>query len=381
MTRTLLFLANDASSFVSHRLPIAKAAITQGYCVHVAAPSDHDAATIICKAGADFHPIPLDRGSRNPFVEMHTVLFLWSLFGRLKPSVIHCIGMKSVLYGGMMARIRRVPSAVYAITGLGFMFLHDDISIRLARFLISVLYAFALRHKNARVIFQNSDDRRLFELNQLIGRTPVDMICGCGVDMTIFQPRSDRKLFDSDQPVVMFPARLIRDKGLDEFIDAAEVLRPDFPTVRFVLVGRTDLINPTSVTQSELQNWVDSGIVEWWGFSNDMATTLRQADMVVLPSYREGLPRSLIEAAATALPVVTTDVPGCRDVVRHGETGLLVPAYDGMATATAIRQLLNAPNQARAMGAIGREMAEAEFSVKTFVELSLASYTALEAPE
>ena len=381
MTRKLLFLANDASSFVSHRLTIAKAAITQGYCVHVAAPSDHGAAKIIRAAGADFHPVPLDRGSRNPFVEMYTVLFLWSLFGRLKPRIVHCIGMKSVLYGGIIARMRRVPSAVYAITGLGFMFLHDDIGVRMARILIKILYTFAMRHKNARVIFQNSDDRRILGLNQLFGGTPVDMIRGCGVDLTIFQPRSDRKLFDSDRPVVMFPARLIRDKGLDEFINAVKLLRPDFPTVRFVLVGRTDVINPTSVTQSELQNWVDQGIVEWWGFSNDMATTLRQADMVVLPSYREGLPRSLIEAAATALPVVTTDVPGCRDVVRHGETGLLVPAYDGTATATAIRQLLNTPNQARAMGTMGREMAEAEFSVKTFVELSLASYTALEAPE
>lgn len=374
----LLFVVHDAPFFISHRLSLAEAAVARGYDVHVAAPADPEAEERIRATGADFHPIPLNRSSRNPLNEAKLVRFLWQLVGQLTPSLMHCVGMKPVLYAGAVARVKRVPGVVHAITGLGFMFLRQDLKIKVARQLIKLLYGFALGYKNARAIFQNPDDLALFQQSGLVDPAAVDMIRGCGVDMTTFRPRA-KGIFVSDAPVVMFPARLIRDKGLGEFIEAVRLLRDDFPHVRFVLVGRTDAVNPTAYQEADIQAWIKEGLVEWWGFSEDMSETLRQADLVVLPSYREGLPRGLIEAAATGLPVIATDVPGCREVVRPGKTGFLVPAYDGAAIARVMRQILSDLTTARLYGMAARKMAEEEFSVETFVTQSFATYHRVEA--
>jgi glycosyltransferase involved in cell wall biosynthesis len=278
-----------------------------------------------------------------------------------------------VLYGGLVARFARVPAVVHAITGLGYVFLIDGTAARIQRAIVKSFYAFALGHRNAHAIFQNPDDLKLFLDSALVDRSITSMIKGCGVDMAAFAPGGEPE----GPPVVMFPARILGDKGVHEFVAAARLLKQKGAAARFVLVGRTDADNPTDVGETGIKAWTDEGAVEWWGFAHDMAATLAKAHIVCMPSYREGLPRVLIEAAACGLPIVTANVPGCREIVRDGDNGFLVRPRDGPATAEAIAKLLDDAALRQRMGGRGRAIAVAEFSVEDFVSMSLAAYRAV----
>jgi glycosyltransferase involved in cell wall biosynthesis len=238
------------------------------------------------------------------------------------------------------------------------------------------LYRFALHHPNARVIFQNPDDLGLFLERRLVDPETVVMIRGCGVDMDLFRPRPAG--VPENEVRVMFPARILGDKGVNEFVAAARMLKAEGTRGRFILVGRRDPLNPTDVPEATIRGWEAEGLVEWWGFRTDMPTVLPQAHVICMPSYREGLPRGLIEAAACGLPIVTADVPGCREVVRHEDNGLLVPARDGRATAAALRRLIDDAGLRARMGARSRARAVAEFSVEQFVADTLAAYAAVD---
>jgi glycosyltransferase involved in cell wall biosynthesis len=218
-------------------------------------------------------------------------------------------------------------------------------------------------------LVQNVDDAALVEQTGV----PIDrirQINGSGVDLTRFVPSPE----PAGPPMVLFPARLLRDKGLLEFIAAARDLRQHDIDARFVLAGAPDL-NPTSVSHAEVNSWVQEGVVECLGWVEDMAPLMAAAAIVCLPSYREGLPKALAEAAAAGRPIVATDVPGCRAVVDHGHNGLLVPPRDAAALADALRQLLADPERRRAMGAQGRRRAQREFSVETVIQKTLALYS------
>ncbi len=372
MTR-LLFLLNDAPFFVSHRLVVAQAARDAGMEVHVAVPFDERAVKIISDAGITHHDIPLRRGARGMVGELKLLRSLWRVIGNVRPDVVHAVTMKPVLYGGIIARFRRVPAVVHAITGLGYLFLIDGFAARVQRGLVKILYRIALGHPNVRAIFQNPDDLALFQSNHLVRRNSTIMIKGCGVDMDDFVPAPE----PDGIPVVLFPARIIGDKGVREFVEAARILRGQGIQATFRLVGRTDPDNPTDIGEPVVRAWEREGLVEWKGFATDMATEFAQCHMVCMPSYREGLPRVLIEAAACGRPIVAADVPGCREVVRDGETGTLVPVRDAMGTALALRRLIENGDIRGQMGAAGRKMAEAEFSSESFVANSMAVYDAV----
>jgi len=284
--------------------------------------------------------------------------------------------MKPVVWGGIATRLLGVPAVVHAVTGLGYLFIRSGPAAWAQRQAVKALYRFALGHGNGRVIFQNGDDRDLFLRHRLVKAERVVMIRGCGVDMTEFSPASE----PDGPPAVLFPARLIGDKGLNEFIAAVEILKARQVEARFVLVGRHDPQNPTNIDPARVADWQRRGLVEVGGFATDMPAALNAAHIVCLPSYREGLPRTLIEAAACGRAIVTTDVPGCREVVRHGENGLLVPVRDSAALAEALAVLIDDPERRRTMGARGRAMAEAEFSVERFVAESLDTYRAVLPP-
>jgi glycosyltransferase involved in cell wall biosynthesis len=366
----LLFLLNDAPFFVTHRLSVATAARDAGWEVHIAVPYDEDAVRTITAAGITHHDAPLARGGTNPLAEFRLMHAYWSLMRRIKPDLVHAVTMKPGAYGGAVARLLGVPALVIAVTGLGFLFLRDTAKTRILRWIVLRLYGFGLGHRNCRAIFQNPDDLALFEHHNLVGRTAVHMIRGCGVDLATFAPTPE----PDGTPVVVFPARLIDDKGIHEFLGAARLARQRGITARFRLVGRTDADNPTDVGEAMIRRWEAGGLIEWQGFSSDMPETFSRCHIVCLPSYREGLPRTLIEAAACGRAIVTTDVPGCREVVRDGDNGLLVPARDGEATAEAIFRLVEEADLRHAMAARGRAIAEAEFSVELFVEQSLRVY-------
>jgi glycosyltransferase involved in cell wall biosynthesis len=263
-----------------------------------------------------------------------------------------------------------VPATVLAITGLGYLFVTESLAARAMRHVALALYRFALANRPLRAIFQNPDDLALFRAHGLVADDVVRMIRGCGVDMSAFPARPE----PAGETVVMFPARILGDKGVHEFVGAARLLKAKGIAARFVMVGRTDPDNPTDVGEAGIRRWIEEGVVEWWGFSEDMPATLARATLVCMPSYREGLPRGLIEAAATERAIVTADVPGCREVVRHGDNGLLVPVRDAAATADALEKLILDAGLRRRMAGRGREIAVADFSVEDFVAKSLAVY-------
>ncbi|MBP7064063.1 glycosyltransferase family 4 protein [Ferrovibrio sp.] len=380
MARRLLIIVHEALFFATHRLPVGRAMLARGWEVHVAAPPDADMAARLQAEGFILHPIPLARGGQNPLAEFRLMLALLALLRRLRPMLVHHVSMKPVIWGGMASRLAGVKAAVHAITGLGFVFIRQDLKARLLRAVIRRLYRFALGHPNGRAIFQNPDDLALFQANAMVRPGRWCMIKGCGVDMAAFPARPEPSEHSHGAPVVMFPARLLGDKGVNEFATAAAELRAEGVAARFVLVGRRDPDNPTDIGEARLKQWVDSGLMEYWGFSTDMAATLAQADLIVMPSYREGLPRGLIEAAATQRAIITADVPGCREVVRHEQNGLLVPVQDAAATAAAMRRLILDADLRRALGRRGRAIAEAEFSVEHFVSESLKAYDAVLQP-
>jgi glycosyltransferase involved in cell wall biosynthesis len=377
MRRRLLYLLNEALFFTTHRMPLALAARDAGFEVHVAAPDDGDKARVIEAAGFAFHPIPLDRGARGPLGELRLFLAIALLISRLRPHMVHHVSMKPVLWGGLASRLLRVPAAVFAVTGLGYLFVRDDAAARLIQKLLTPALRLALHHRNSRTIFQNPDDRRL-----LVGKGMVDAarcvtIRGCGVDLERFRPAPEPEVAPGKPPVVMFPARIIGDKGVNEFVAAARQLRGEGLAARFVLVGRLDPANPTAIAEGRVRQWTDEGVVEWWGYSTDMPDAFARAHVVVMPSYREGLPLVLAEAAAAGRPIVTTDVTGCREVVRDGVNGLLAPLRDAAATASAIRRLVVDAALRRRMGDAGRAIAEAEFSQSSFIADSMAVYRTL----
>lgn len=369
----LLFLLNDAPFFVSHRLSVAVAARNAGFEVHVALPRDDKACAIIEAAGVITHDVPLMRGAVNPLGEIKLFAAYRKLIAELKPDMVHAVTMKPGAYGGAVARMMGVPALVVAVTGMGFLFLRDTAKTSLLRTIVLGLYRYALGHANCRVIFQNPDDRSLFEERGMTGKAPVHMIKGCGIDLAHFAPTPEPE----GPPVVVFPARLIGDKGIHEFVAAARAVRDAGLEARFRLVGRTDPDNPTDVGEATLTQWQNEGIVEWAGYSEDMPGVFAGCHIVCMPSYREGLPRVLMEAAACGRAIVTTDAPGCREVVTDGENGTLCPVGDGKATAEAVLRLIRDGELRRQFGRRGRALAEAEFSVEDFVARSLAVYDEL----
>mgnify|MGYP002725586730 CR=1 FL=1 len=369
----LLFLMNEALFFTTHRLPVAQAAQAAGYEVHVAAPFEAGPVEVISNCGFHYHDLPLKRGGRSLSGEARLLARCFRLIRLIKPDLVHHVAMKPVIFGGLVSRLMGVGAVVHAITGMGFLFIRDDWPARIIRTLIMPLYRFALGHRNARVIFQNPDDLKLFIDRGLVREATTVMIKGCGVDMHQFAPVEP----PAEPVVVMFPARILGDKGVHEFVHAARTLREAGSGARFVLVGRRDPANPTDVAEAAIKAWEAEGLVEWWGFRSDMPGVLRQAHIICMPSYREGLPRGLIEAAACGLPIVTADVPGCREVVAHGESGILVPVRDGRATAAAIGKLLDDPALRRSMGRAARQLALDEFTVEAFVADTMATYDAV----
>lgn len=368
----ILFVVNVDWFFLSHRLPIALAAKEAGAEVIVAA-GDTGKGEEIKKHGLSFIPLPFSRKSTNPFGEACTLFALMQLYRKIKPDLIHHVSIKPVIYGSIAARVLRNVPVVNAIPGLGFVFSSPKAS-RVLRFIVRLAYRLALGYPNSKTIFQNADDMHQFIEESLVQVEKTILIRGSGVNCNLFRPTP----IPSGSPVVLLASRMLWDKGIGDFVEAARLLHHSHPEVRFVLVGQIDEGNPTSIPLETLSGWINEGIVEWWGQREDMPHVLSQAHMVVLPSfYGEGLPKILLEAAASARPIIATDIPGCREIVRHGVNGILVPPRDVQALANAISELLSAPKLMRYMGAAGRVIAEEEFAEEIVIAQTLELYRKL----
>lgn len=373
--RKLLFVANHAGFFLSHRLPIAAAARDAGWDVHVATPRSKHVPRL-AENRLQWHELQLSRAGLHPLEELRTLWELAGLYRRVAPDVVHHVTSKPVLYGTFVARLTGVPAVVNAISGMGIVFAGEDSRrLRLLQRLVSLGYGAALRHPRMRVIFQNSEHRAAFLGNGWIRLQDAVLIAGAGVDMTEFAPRP-ASVEPAGGPVrVICATRMLFTKGIAEFVEAARLLRARGANVRMELVGEPDPANPGSVPLEALQRWHAEGVIVYRGRSETMPAVFAEADVVALPTYYgEGLPKVLIEAAACGLPIVTTDWPGCREVVRDGENGLLVPIRDAAALADAIERLARDPELRRAMGARGREKALASWSVESVVAQTLALY-------
>ena len=368
----LLFVVNIPEFFLSHRLPLATAAREVGFSVHVATGVG-SGCDQIKKLGFPYHLLPLSRSGRNIFSELRSLWALYWLMRKVQPDLVHLITIKPVLYGGLMARISGVPAVVAAISGLGTMFVNRERRRPWMRFFFKWLYRLALGHSNIKVVFQNSDDRALVVSLGAVRDEQTALIRGSGVLLSDYLVLPEPK----GLPVVTFAARLLKDKGVREFIEVARLLKARGVAAEFWLVGSPDPDNLTSITQNDVMRWSEEGLVKTLGYRSDISKLFAKSNIVVLPSYREGLPKVLIEAAASGRAVVTTDVPGCRDAIEPGLTGLLVPVQDVLALADAVQTLIGDTARRQQMGAAGRALAEREFAVEKVVDQHLAIYRAM----
>lgn len=364
MKRILLFILNEPTYFVSHRLPIAIAARAAGYEIHVATGGAIP-PLIIEKEGFSYHPIPLSRSGRNIFSELASLFAIYRLMRRLKPDIVHLVTIKPVIYGSLAARFARVPAVVAAIPGLGYAFIDQYLEARFLRHLISNLYRLAFRHKNLKVIFQNEDDKNTLLNMGALKENQSCLIRGSGVDLRQYKYFPEP---ETSPLIVVMAARLLRDKGVIEYVEAAKILRSKKINARFWLAGRPDPGNPSSIEEKQLQEWTDDQNIEYLGYREDIPCLFSQAHIIVLPSYREGLPRVLAEAAACGRAAITTDVPGCRAAIIPDKTGLLVKVKDPLSLVDAIQKLLTDPALRHSMGLEGRKLAENEFNIAKIVD-------------
>lgn len=366
----LLYFVTEDWYFCSHRLPLAVAAKAAGYDVAVLTRVRAHRAAIEA-AGLRLIPIELARGGRNPLREAQALWRIVQAYRREKPDLVHHVAVKPVLYGSLAARFAGIPHVVNALTGLGHLFGVKRRGGPILRKLLILAFRWLFGGAKGRVILQNPDDFRVVRENGALSPGQGVLIRGSGVDLELYQPSPE----PAGAPLVVLAARMLWDKGVGEFVAAAEQLKRAGCDARFALVGGSDAENHSAIPTAQLQAWHDAGAVEWWGQRSDMPAVLANAHIVCLPSYYgEGVPKVLLEAAAAGRPIVTTDMPGCREVVRDGENGLLVPPQRVDPLVAALRRLIESAPLRRDMGAKGRAIAEAEFGVAAVIAQTLAVY-------
>jgi glycosyltransferase involved in cell wall biosynthesis len=378
----LVFVVNHAAFFVSHRLPIAIEARRRGWNVTLVtgmAGSDTmegAASAALQDAGIVHHRVPFGSATVNPLRELRGLLALVSVLRRLRPGIVHAASPKGILYGGIAARVARVPALVLAISGMGYAFVDGSDRLgsrRLIGGIFAALSRLAFAHRNLKVIVQNEDDRQWVRNSKLCPPGDVQLIRGSGVDIARFtSPEGTMKL-----PLVVLPARLLRDKGVVEFVEAVRRIRQQVPDWRFVIAGAADYRSPSAVSTAEIEGWVADGLVEWPGHVQNIAPLLAQASIVCLPSYREGLPKALLEAAAAGSAVITTDAVGCREAVVAGMTGDLVPVRNVEALASALLALIRDAPRREAYGESGKLLAEQRFSLEAVLAAIFDLYATL----
>jgi glycosyltransferase involved in cell wall biosynthesis len=370
----LLYVVNVAWFFCLHRLHLARAARDAGFTVHVAtAPDFAEHVQRIRSEGLGFHPLKLRRGRWSVLEECRLAASLWGLYRRIRPDIVHHVTIKPVLCGTLAARFAAVPAIVNSVSGLGFVFTATDRWARMRRHAVERAYKTLLASPEIRVIFENSDDLRMFVARRMVKAHQALLIRGVGVDLErfrLFPPRTG-------VPLIVLPARMLWDKGVREFCTAAATLQTGGAAARFALVGGLDDENPAAVPESWLREQHSRGIVEWWGLRENMVAVYAAAHVVCLPSYREGLPTVLLEAAACGCALVATDVPGCREVVRDGDTGFLVPPHDPMALAAALRTLILDPALRARLSAAARKRVAEEFSAEHVRQVTNGLYAGL----
>ena len=372
MNKKLLFLITEDWYFCSHRLPLACAAKAKGFDVAVATRVSQHGPTIL-EHGIRLLPIRLRRRGNHLWEEFLSFLEIWRIYRTERPDIVHHVALKPLLYGSLAAALTPEIKVVNAIAGLGFVFSSRQWRARVMRPVIKLAFRLLLGRANSRVIVQNVDDRDLLIHSLNISARRVALIRGSGVNIDEYHVTPE----PPGDVIVALVSRMLWDKGVGEFVAAVEQLKAEGLQFRAWLVGDTDPDNPAAIDPQQLQTWQREGQVEWLGHRQDIAQLWAQAHIAVLPSYREGLPKSLLEAASCGRPIITADVPGCREIVADGVNGLLVPARSVNKLAQAMKTLISDPALRQDLGQRGRDRVLREFSEQRVIEETLAVYDAL----
>jgi glycosyltransferase involved in cell wall biosynthesis len=354
------------------KLPIAEKLRERGHDVVLVTPPGEYAEKMRL-SGYRVREWKLDRHSMNPLKEIRSLLHLLLIYAQERPSIAHHFTAKGILYGSIAAAFAGISSVVNAVTGgasaFGNVISKTNVVYQGVQWGLKRLFQFVLA--GTEVIFQNPDDLQSFVSQGLVAKERCHLVKGSGVDLSSFQPAPE----PGGTPKILLAGRLLWNKGVGEFVEASRILAQKGTHASFVLVGETDSSNPMSVSEDQISEWEQEGLVEWWGFQEDMPSVFGQMHIVCSPSYyREGVPKVLIEAAACERPIVTTDMPGCREIVRDGVNGLLVPPEDSQALASALSELLEDAERRQEMGARGREIVQEEFSVEQVVSETMTVY-------
>jgi len=365
----LHFVVNEDWAFVSHFFERAVAAKSAGYNVAISAHCGEKRA-VLEGAGFTIYPHSISRSGTNPLIEIQNLFAMIKVFRKSKPDIIHLIALKPIVIGAIAARIYGKAQVVCAPIGMGYLFSSNDRKARLLQPIARFVLRRLLKFKNTQVIIENEEDCESLVSGNFVKMSNIQVIKGAGVDLSLYKAIPEHL---ETQVVTMF-ARVLRDKGVLDFIEAAKIVHQEFPNAVFQLVGDCDLGNPTSFSESEVSSWESAGTIKWLGYRTDVPALLAASNIVCLPSYREGLPKTLIEACAAQRAIVATDVTGCREVVNHGSNGLLVPVRNPEQLATAISQLLGDQVQRTTFAKNGRLRAENEFASPIVIEQTLAVY-------
>lgn len=370
MQKKLFVIVNQDWFFISHRMPIGIAAKEEGYDVTVVS-EDTGVSDKIRKVGLRTINLPINKAGTNIKDEIKTLFFLYKLFLREKPDIVHLVGLKTILWGSIACRLAGVKSMVSAVCGLGVLFDERHANSIMSRAILKVL-RFTHNSKNVKIIFQNNDDKELFKQAKIMTESQCAFTNGSGIDLKNYDYTPE----PVGEPVkVIFTARMVEDKGTMVLIDAAKKLKTQYGgRMKFLLCGGLDT-NPNGITKEMLENKCDGEYIQWLGHREDILDLLKQSHVMAFPSwYREGLPKSVIEAEAIGRPVITTDSVGCRDTVINGENGFMIPIKDSNALAEALKKLIDNPELRRSMGKNARAFAEQKFDIKDVVKVHLEVY-------
>ena len=371
-SKKILYLVTEDWYFCSHRLPVARGAHNAGMDVVVATRvSDHRSE--IENEGFKLIPLGLRREGRNPFTELLFIIELVKIYRREKPDIVHHVALKPILYGSLAALLSGVPHIINAFTGLGYIFMGKSILQRLLRLTIIPIMRILLSRNNSHLIVQSIDDLKLLQQIGIGASEHTTLIPGSGVDIEHFKP-----VPEPGGPItVALVGRMLWDKGVGEFVEAARILHKKGEPIRAILVGTPDPANPKSIPEATLRAWELEGLIEWRGFEKDVRKIWANAHIAVLPSYREGMPKSLLEAAAMGRPLVAADAPGCRDLIKNGENGILVKVGDALSLADAIELLAKSPDERLRLGDRAREIVEGAYSADAISQQTSELYLSL----
>lgn len=373
MVKKIFLVSRCSWTLYNFRAGLMRTLKEEGNIVVGGGASDDGFMSKIELLGIPFKTLPVDKKGINPQADIKLFITLYNWYRKERPDIVHHFTIKPVIYGSLAARLAGIPRIINTVTGLGYIFTSED--KKGLKSIVERLYQAAFNAAHL-TFFLNQDDFDFFYKKQLIKNTKYWLLPGEGIDCIHFSPNSNiaNQTRENEKIIFLMSSRLLRDKGVYEFVEAAREVKIFFPETKFLLLGKRDERNPSVILENELNQWKKENVVDWLGEVSDVRPIISKSDIVVLPSYREGLPRSLLEAAAMEKPLITTDVIGCRNVIEDGITGILVPVKNSQALAKAMKKMIENPVLRLEMGKAGRKKVIKEFEEKNVISTILSKY-------